>query len=278
MNNKTVRILFSAAVTVALLLMSVDARAQSPLADAHIHYSHDVWDMLPPAQAIKVLRKAGIRKAFVSSSSDDGTQMLYKLAPDLIVPVLRPYRRRGELDSWFHDETVVGMIEGLLAKNRYAGIGEFHVFGANAELPVVRRVIELAAKYKIFLHAHADADAVDRIFAQDPDARVLWAHSGFESPEMVAKMLRKHKNLKADLAYRYEHAVNGKVTPIWRKLFLDFPDRFVLGTDTYTPERWSYVVENANWSRNWISDLPRDVGENIAYRNAETLAQWALQK
>ena len=44
--------------------------------DVHIHYSQDAWAMLPPPEAIKVLRQAGLKKAFVSSSSDDGTQML----------------------------------------------------------------------------------------------------------------------------------------------------------------------------------------------------------
>ena len=278
MRKKAFKILHSAAVTVALSLATVGAQAQSPIVDAHIHYSHDAWDMLSPAEAIKVLRKAGLKKAFVSSSSDDGTQMLYKEAPDLVVPVLRPYRRRGEIGSWYRDESVIGMIEDRLAKNRYAGIGEFHIFGADADLPVVRRIVELAAKYKIFLHAHSDADAVDRIFAQNPDARVLWAHSGFALPEDVATMLRKHENLKADLAFRSDHASGGKVNPRWCKVFLEFPDRFMIGTDTYTPERWFYVVDNANWSRQWIADLPRNVGESIAYRNAEALAQWALQR
>ncbi len=278
MRNKAFKNMRSAAVTVALSLATVGAQAQIPIVDAHIHYSHDAWDMLPPAEAIKVLRKAGLKKAFVSSSSDDGTQMLYREAPDLVVPVLRPYRRRGEIGSWYRDESVIGMIEDRLAKNRYAGIGEFHIFGADADLPVVRRIVELAAKYKIFLHAHSDADAVDRIFAQNPDARVLWAHSGFALPEDVATMLRKHENLKADLAFRSDHASGGKVNPRWRKVFLEFPDRFMIGTDTYTPERWFYVVDNANWSRQWIADLPRNVGENIAYRNAEALAQWALQR
>ncbi|MCZ6814220.1 MAG: amidohydrolase, partial [Alphaproteobacteria bacterium] len=107
---------------------------------------------------------------------------------------------------------------------------------------------------------------------------VLWAHSGFDSPEDVAMMLRKYENLWADLAFRSEHASNGKVDPQWRKVFLEFPDRFMIGTDTYTPDRWYYVVEHAYRSRKWITDLPRDVGENIAYRNAEALAQWALQR
>ena len=124
----------------------------------------------------------------------------------------------------------------------------------------------------------SDIDAVSRIFAQNPKARVLWAHSGFDSPEDVAMMLRKYKNLWADLAFRSEHASNGKVDPQWRKVFLEFPDRFMIGTDTYTPDRWYYVVKHAYWSRKWIADLPRDVGENIAYRNAEALAQWALQR
>ena len=271
-------VLSAAAVIVGLSLATPDAQAQIPLADAHIHYSHDVWDILSPAEAIKILRKAGLKIAFVSSSNDDGTQMLYEQAPDLVVPVLRPYRRRGEISSWYRDESIVGMVEERLAKNRYAGIGEFHVYGPDADRPVVRQIVELAAKYKIFLHAHSDIDAIDRIFAQNPEARVLWAHSGFDSPEEVAMMLRKYENLWADLAFRSDHAANGKVSPQWRKVFLEFPDRFMIGTDTYTPDRWYSVVKHAYWSRKWIADLPRDVGENIAYRNAEALAQWALQR
>ncbi|HJO73830.1 MAG TPA: amidohydrolase family protein [Rhodospirillales bacterium] len=278
MINKAFKTILSAAAVIVALAPATAFAQQRPLFDGHIHYSHDAWEMLPPAKAVQVLRKAGLKKAFVSSSSDKGTQMLYKEAPDLIVPVLRPYRRRGELGTWFRDETVVTMIEGLLAKNRYAGIGEFHIDGANADTPVVRRIVQLAAKYKIFLHAHSDSDAVDRIFAQNPDARVLWAHSGFVPVEEVATMMRKHKNLRADLSFRYELASNGKVNPQWRELFLEFPDRFLLGTDTYTPDRWFSVADYATWSRQWIADLPHDIGENIAFRNAEALVRWAWQE
>jgi hypothetical protein len=66
------------------------------LYDTHIHYSHDAWEQLPPPQAIALLRGSGLQRAFVSSSSDEGTQKLFAIAPDFIVPVLRPYRRRGE--------------------------------------------------------------------------------------------------------------------------------------------------------------------------------------
>ena len=45
----------------------------------------------------------------------------------------------------------------------------------------------------------------------------------------------------------------------------------MVGTDTYTPERWHYIVEHAGWSRAWLADLPRPLAERIAWRNADAL-------
>ena len=153
-----------------LLLSSVMTMVAAPaiaaslkLVDVHIHYSHDAWTNLPPEKAVAVLRNAGLLHAFVSSSSDEGTQKLYAQAPDFIVPVLRPYRARGETSTWMRDESVVGMLTELLDKHRYAGIGEFHAFWDDMNLPVLQAVIRLAKQHNIFLHAHSDADAVERI-------------------------------------------------------------------------------------------------------------------
>jgi hypothetical protein len=267
-----------ATLTWALSAALVAAQDQRPIVDAHIHYSHDTWGPIPPPEAIKVLRQAGLKKAFVSSSSDDGTRMLHKEAPDFIVPVLRPYRSRGEIGTWVHDASIVPHVEGRLKTMAYAGIGEFHVFGADADLPVMRRLVELAKERKIFLHAHSDVDAVERIFKQDPDARVLWAHSGFTTPDAVRTLLAKHRMLWADLAFRNDYAPYGKLDPAWRQLILDFPDRFMVGTDTPSPERWYYVVEHAKFSRGWLAELPADVADNVAFRNAERLAAWALKE
>jgi len=256
----------------------VQADQSLQLFDTHIHYSHDAWDMLPPKEAVKVLQKAGLTHVFVSSSSDDGTQLLYDEDPDLIIPVLRPYRRRGEINTWYRDESVIKLLEQRLAKYKYAGIGEFHIFGDDTDLPVMRRVVELAKEYGIFLHAHADSEAVENIFRQDPQAQILWAHSGFEGPGKIAEMLKKYPTLTSDLAFRNEHADAGKVAEGWRELFMAYPDRIMIGTDTYTPERWYYVVDHANWTRGWLKDLPADVAEKIAYKNARKLADWALKK
>ncbi len=265
------RLLKSAAL--ALLPFSAEAGASTPLPifDAHLHYSHDAWERLPPPQAVALLRQAGLKRAMVSSSSDEGTQMLYQAAPDLVLPSLRPYRSRGEIGTWMNDGTVVAHLEARLAKYRYVALGEYHIYGSDADGAVMRRVVALAREHKLFLHSHSDADAIERQFRQDPNARILWAHAGFDSAEKVREMLRRHPRLWCDLAFRSDHASMGRVDEGWRAAFLEFPDRFMVGTDTFTPERWYYVVEHANSARQWLATLPPAVAERIGWKNGEDL-------
>jgi predicted TIM-barrel fold metal-dependent hydrolase len=227
--------------------------------------------MLPPAAAVALLRRAGVKRALVSSSGDDGQQRMKALAPDLVITELRPYRSRGEIGTWVRDASVPDYLEERLRKYQYAGIGEFHLFGADADLPVPRRMVALAKQHGLALHAHSDADAVERLLRQWPQAKILWAHAGFERPESVRAMLAKHASLWCDLAFRTDHAAGGKVDAEWRKLFLEFADRFMVGTDSFTPERWHTIAEHARWSREWLADLPKDVAERIAWRNGEAL-------
>ena len=261
------------AASAALAAGPLRAAPELPLFDAHIHYSHDAWDLVPPKQAVAILRQAGLRGALVSSSNDQGTQMLVAEAPDLIVPELRPYRSRGEIGSWMKDASVVGYLEERLAKYRYVGIGEFHLYGADADLPVPRRMVALAKERGLLLHAHSDVDCIERLLVQWPEARVLWAHSGFDRPEAVRTVLRRHPRLWCDLAFRGDHATGSVVDPAWREAFTEFPDRFMIGTDTFTPERWHYIPGHASYSRGWLASLPAPVAEAIGWRNGVALVQ-----
>ncbi len=277
MANRKIAIAAMASVLAGMIIAPVAIAQDRPIIDVHVHYSHDAWEIYPPAEAIALLRKAGLKRVFVSSSSDDGTQMLFKEAPDLIIPVLRPYSRRGETGTWMHNPKSLENVKARLARNKYAGIGEFHAFGDDVKTDVVRGVIDLARQYDLFLHAHSDAAAVRLIFEQYPEARVLWAHSGFDSPDEVRKMLETYDTLWADLAFRSDQASKDGVVPEWRELFEAFPDRIMVGTDTFTPERWPYVVTHAEWTRAWLDSLPKDLADNIAWRNAERLANWKTQ-
>lgn len=260
--------------TAALMADRFAAAAEPlPLFDAHLHYSHDAWEVVPPKQAAALLRAAGLRTALVSSSNDEGTQMLRAEAPDIVVPVLRPYRTRADTGGWVREDAIVRYMEERLARYRYAGVGEFHLFGADADLPVPRRMVAMARERGLFLHAHSDADAVERLFAQWPQARILWAHSGFEPPARVREVLRRHRQLWCDLAFRSDQASGARVDSAWREAFVEFPDRFMVGTDTFTPERWHYIGPHARWSREWLADLPGPLAQAIAWRNGQALLQ-----
>ncbi|MFT5506920.1 MAG: hypothetical protein ACI8XC_004648, partial [Gammaproteobacteria bacterium] len=63
-----------AVVCLSIGMNSRLAASERPLIDAHIHYSHDAWQKFPPEEAVKLLRTAGLKHAFVSSSNDESTQ------------------------------------------------------------------------------------------------------------------------------------------------------------------------------------------------------------
>ncbi len=253
--------------------------APPPIFDVHIHYSHDAWAAISPADAVKRLRAAGIVRALVSSSNDDGTQKLYQADPELVVPALRPYRELSDLDSWVHDDSVIPYLEQRLAQYRYVAIGELHLAGDEAELPVPRRVVQLARRHQLILHVHADADAIARLFAQDPEARILWAHAGFEDGPRVQAMLRTYPNLWADLSYREDiFSTRGGFLNNWRDLLITHADRFMLGIDTYTPSRWLGIEEALTWSHSLLAALPADAAERLAHRNADAVIGQAWQE
>jgi hypothetical protein len=115
------------AVILASFTVAAGAQEQLPIFDAHLHYSHDAWETVPLQDAIAIMRKAGLKRALISSSGDDGQQRLYQAAPDLVIPELRVYRSRGEIGTWVRDETLIAYLEDRLSKYKYVGIGEFHL-------------------------------------------------------------------------------------------------------------------------------------------------------
>ena len=245
---------------------------EMPMFDAHIHYGHGDWDTLSPQQALALLERAGVRQALVSSTPDDGTLKLYQADSKRIIPFLRPYRTRGDMGGWHSDRAVQAYVEERLARGVYKGIGEFHLSAADTDKPVVKRLAELAAKQQLFLHAHVDEVAVDRLLTLYPEVHILWAHAGMSSPvKEVDRLLDRYPKLWVELALRLDVAPGGNLDPEWRALFLRHPDRFMVGTDTWTTSRWDSLVEEARATRRWLGQLPRDVADQIAYRNGERL-------
>jgi hypothetical protein len=118
------------------------------------------------------------------------------------------------------------------------------------------------------LHARSDPNALAQLFALNSELRILWAHAGiFTEPHAIGEMLDRYPRLWAELSHRADVAPNGRLAPEWRELFLRHPNRFLLGTGTYTAEYWYQFRFMLSAYRGWLKDLPSDVAERIAYRN-----------
>lgn len=258
-------------VTGSTLLIAADKQYTAPIFDAHIHYSHDVWDAISPQDAIRRLKAVGVKRALVSSSSDEGTQRLYQADPEFVVPALRPYRKRGTIDSWMYDETLIPYIRTRLEKYQYAAIGELHIDGEQAYTPVMQEIIRQAKKHQLVLHVHGDVHAVKFIYQQYPDAWILWAHAGFTYAVIVGKMMDKYPNLMADLSFRGEIIHKGRIMKAWRNLLIRHADRFLIGIDTYEPQRWLQLNNVMSWQRELLGALPHDVARKIAYTNSKSI-------
>lgn len=243
-----------------------------PLFGGHIHYNQDVWDVISPENAMERLRAAGIERALVSSTPTEGTERLYALDPMRIAPVLRPYRSSADRRTWFADPELIPRLKRQLETVPYRGIGEFHVFGADASTPVMAEMIELAIERSLFLHAHADEAAIVRMVEHTSDLTVIWAHAGFDVPvSRLGELLARHPRLLIELSFRNDIAPNGTLTEEWRQLFMTYPDRVLVGMDTYIASRWAELNELVNETRGWLAQLPPDVASRIAFQNAAEL-------
>lgn len=270
------RVLSVVGLVVALGAAAAPAAAQQrlPIIDTHVHYSQPAWSVHGPEAVFRALDEAGVPCALVSSSPDEGTLTLRNLAPQRVVPVLRPYREGVGSSNWFADEATPAYLEGRLAQGAYKGIGEFHLFNESAaSTPVVRRVVELAVARDIYVHVHSGVGPVRVLLSMDPRLKVLWAHAGMsEPPEVVAEILGRHARVVTEVSFRAgQIGGDGGLSPEWQTLFLRYTDRIMIGSDTYVTSRWDDYGRLIEEHRRWLGHLPRGIAEQIAFRNAMRL-------
>jgi predicted TIM-barrel fold metal-dependent hydrolase len=251
------------------------ARYAGPLFDAHLHLNWENGFRFPVPEAVALMRANGVRSILATSRPNDGTHALVDDAGPAVrvVPFLRPYRVRDDVQTWWNDPRTLDLLESEFARGYYVGVGEFHVYGESAASPVVARTVDFARRHRLWLHAHVDDAALEILFRHDPQARIVWAHCGFTTPTAkVAAYLAQHAGLVCELSYRSGITdADGKLTPEWRALFERHPERFVIGSDTWIPQRWLVYGELVEAYRAWLGQLPPAVASKIAVGNGERL-------
>ena len=258
---------------------SATPSAPSALAifDAHLHYSREAWTVYPPDRVAALLDSVGVRAALVSSAPDEGTFRLRAVLGERVVPVLGPYRNPTDVFSWTRDLSILPYVESAYRRGVHRGFGEFHVSVGQTKLPVVAGVLAFAAREKLFLQPHADARAVAEVLDAAPGATVLWAHAGVDAtPDQIDALLGKWSNLWVELSLRDDIAPHGELDRRWGLLLMKYGERFMVGTDTWTVggtftgnERWDRYAEIVSSIRAWLLQLPPELADAIAHRNAE---------
>jgi predicted TIM-barrel fold metal-dependent hydrolase len=255
-----------------------------PLFDAHLHYNDDAQQPHPLADVLGRMQRSGVRAIIANSRPNDGTKSLAaatdaaRAAGVTVVPFIRLYRDRADYGSWFRDPSIARMVETELAAGTasgpYRGLGEFHLYdSANADGPVARELMQLAQARGLVVLAHCDDVAIEKLLVHAPNAKLIWAHTGIGGvpAERVRELLRRHPTLMGELSYRPGLVIDGRLAPEWRALFVEFPQRFLVGSDTWVNARWQYYEGLMAEARRWLGELPPEVARRIAWGNGAAL-------
>jgi predicted TIM-barrel fold metal-dependent hydrolase len=189
---------------------------------------------------------------------------------------------------------------GEMAAEHFAGGTPYQY--APADHPLFLLLADIAAQYDVPIDIHMEAvpqamplpadlksppnaprlheniSAFERLLTHDPRAKIIWAHlgsdgTGYRTPDLCRRLLGKHPNLYMELKLdpkapgkNFPLTGDNKIKPEWLKLFRDFPDRFIIGSDQHYPEpngpqqRWEEVVLLFN-------QLPADLRKKIGMEN-----------
>jgi hypothetical protein len=243
--------------------------------DAHLHYNQEPNPYYPLDRVLEVFRRNGVAGILANSRPNKGThQLVDAKAPGLwVVPFIRPYRTRDDVQNWSNDPAIYDLIEAEYKRGYFRGVGEFHIYGDAAQRPLVKQVVDFAAARNLYLLAHCDEAALSILLAHNRSAKIIWAHTGFSTPtERVRELLETHPELMGELSYRGGITQgDGKLASEWRELLARHSDRFLLGSDTWINERWFGYDTIMQTYRGWLAQLPEAQARRIAHGNAERL-------
>jgi predicted TIM-barrel fold metal-dependent hydrolase len=249
-----------------------------PIFDAHLHYNDEAVAVHSVGSVFELFRKNGVGAILANSRPNDGSRALYeawKKTPSLgvqVVPFIRVYRNRADYGTWQDNREILAMIVAEEKRGYYRGVGEFHVQGRAADTPVLKEIVDFAVSRNLVLHAHCDDEALEILYRHNPRARVIWAHTGFGLElARVEALLKKYPALWGELSYRSGVAGETAPSPEWKALFQRHPTRFLLGSDTWVNERWASYPQTMGNYRRLLGELPREVAERVAWKNAAEL-------
>lgn len=263
--------------------------------DMHTHYKWSQRENTSPEQAIRALDSANISHAVVIGKPAKLALEIKALAPDRIIAFFSPYRDSLDWFRWQYDEKVLEKATQAIESGQYQGIGELHIIGGfsakKSKSNVLNGLLALATKHDIPIMLHTEFSRPNYMLGickKSPKTKIIWAHAGaILKPKDVDSIMQQCTNVWAGMAARdpwrfvdHQHTdADGKLLPEWKELFLKYPDRFMVGSDTVWPvdrldswdepdTGWQELGRFWDFHRSWLKQLPDDVAKRISHENA----------
>jgi predicted TIM-barrel fold metal-dependent hydrolase len=275
-----------------LLFGPCHAQERVPFADAHIHFNWDQKEIIKATTVVDKLRQARVSFAVVSSAPSALALELKQAGADLIVPIFSPYTHELGRQDWYLNQRTLELAEAGLRQGLYHGIGELHFmsgFKPRSNNQIFQQLVRLAVDYDVPVLIHIDSgneQAFLEICRQHPQARLVFAHAGGNlEARHIRSLINECDNVTIEFSARDPWRFGGltdanhQLLESWRELVLEYPDRFITGTDpvwrvtrTQTWDQaddgWDYFEQLITYHRTWIAALPPTVQVKVAFENA----------
>src|SRR3954465_7267774 len=108
------------------LVIATSAVAQAPLKifDAHLHYNQEPNPFYELDKVLDIFRRNNVTGIIATSRPNKGTHQLVdaKALGLSVVPFIRPYRARSDIQTWFDDPAIWELIQTEYKRGYYRGI------------------------------------------------------------------------------------------------------------------------------------------------------------
>jgi len=127
----------------------------------------------------------------------------------------------------------------------------------------------------------AAAATLEAALAAQREAIIVLAHGGEMKPAALERLLERNANLMVDLSGMHFQRTpslareKGPLDPAWKALITKMPDRFLMGIDVWEARLFEPIMLDRLmiWTRRVLGELPPDVAERVAWKNASKLYQ-----
>lgn len=288
-----------------LLCLNANA-AELYFIDAHSQVDQNV----SLNKIVTLMSKAGVHRTILSTRGNLKGKTLLKLSSEnsgRITPAVRTKGKPYNSGSKKYYE----LLEKQVEVKKYHAMAEvllYHARKGNKAPEVIvypddKRVesaLNYAIKNKWPFVAHIEfaslkgrnkkkfMRAFKRMLNQHPEHPFILTHMGQLNSSRCLKLIENHRNVYFHTGWSNPAAVErsnqpwtnvfdeDNLAPEWKRLFIQYPDRFIFALDNVFNEHWSdFYLEQMKYWKKGLAELPIDVSRLIAHGNAERL--WRIK-